>query len=1388
MHRAEKSSSRICRNREVERAQELHRKKLDGVKSYLSGAVSRPPAVIKPVAGASFRRFKPVSTASSALSRADSSCCGSAGFGSCLGGVSEADLGADDDEQAGDSASVSSGITAEALGYEERMETSDREQAAHSNAKADECRSVAPAAAIHATHHPSPRHVQLFRAKAAPPPLEGVGSKKKTLNGSLRMRRLKEIELDNLGLFERIKKSAAHYRNDDLKREWEQNASYLSSICEFPVLLPSPRSELSFESSASADSNSDDGLFGASSQGFKASLSRPHEHFPSIQRPAVVHPIRAVPTPPRKLQLNLSPAFRSLRKGMPQQPALPPLTAAPGSNTNGVFDDDAAASGDGHLSDSQAKYELLKMGRFVGGAYLSLTVFCGDGVRNPYGFDVVAFDRESACEYRLSVTKEMTHELLDTVSSSSQAAVTAAAAGTNLSMDDIARSICDHVNFADLGAESGEMLFLATSAGGQKNAALLLCAAPPSFAFCVHQVVEVECAGGDSELLGDKEERGDRDGTKRRLHVFASTRPVKAATVPCRVASLPQTVDLEVDMALTELYEIANQHWEGEASGGTKTTRASARRARTLNERVPFSAKDQVSVERVVVVAMRHLHIVNVPSSETSNELAQVLIVNDRVNALLRPVSKLRAPEKSRLTHQLSRAASPIRKQPFAGRSGLCVLETGAIWKSAYVLARVSIDTGGTVVDTGDETSDERGNAINAVPQYIQEVDAPVRISVFNSLTARYSERELSPDQVDCVVEKLAVLVADGDVADVLECVTFAKHVVTRLQIEVDLFGAEVLTFPSLGIKQPLNSRAEQQLGCGGYLSRSASQLSSNWSNSRCSLGRQLSHDRTAQLNASVREAREYAATLIQATVRGYLFRKQYYDDGVEGEGDAGGVDTDAGGEADEDENDQHHCEESRDAHTEMVFGGCKVGQEFCLVRRATSRDSEVDGSGGGDMLTTHHVFVIGALGNVEDRVAMLFLEQTQGFGSGAGNGPSTAQPPSLFELLMQERMAGGVKPALEYLVHTATESYPQLSAALPVRRLEETFALLRLLTERYFLARYDSLATERFYGMKRVSLRTAAAPGGVGEPLATEPLSDAARRQSLLYAVMLPYVKAKLDNYFRTLQETLPRTMPATPTASAARSQSEADGSERGNGGRALVAVARARMNVFLQRLQQLQVLFRLKRAFLQAYPFAHFAYEGSFFLYQWLYLFGDTPYFSPLLRRMKIVLVRVTAADESMLRQSQSDYRDQMLAKLSGSSVAMRARRFLLRASWATVDHSYVLLLLGVAGYKFIEWMYSEEGVAVKMRMTGADSPIPPPPLPPQFSGSALTLSSADPAACPVCGKARVNPAMAVSGYVFCYTCIYRYVEQHGECPVTQMTCDLPSIAKIYDDARDV
>ncbi|ETO85091.1 hypothetical protein F444_01114 [Phytophthora nicotianae P1976] len=388
----------------------------------------------------------------------------------------------------------------------------------------------------------------------------------------------------------------------------------------------------------------------------------------------------------------------------------------------------------------------------------------------------------------------------------------------------------------------------------------------------------------------------------------------------------------------------------------------------------------------------------------------------------------------------------------------------------------------------------------------------------------------------------------------------------------------------------------------------------------------------------------------------------------------------------------------------------------------------------------------------------MLFLEQTQGFAPEDGAPHAAASAPSLFELLMQERMAAGFKPAVEYLAHTLCESYPNLALTLPVRRLDESYALLRLCIERYFLSTYDSLATEKFYGMKRVMLHAKE-----NAETTTGPLTPRARKLALLFAVVVPYLKTKLDAYHKETAEQLART-----------STTSGDGREQ-------------QMGNFLRRLRSFQYLRTLKKGFVATYPFAHFAYEGSFFLYQWLYLFGDTPYFSPFLRFMKTVLVRVTPDDESVFRQNEVTYRQKVMEELAGPGLFDRVRRLALRATWATLDHSYVLLLLGVAGYKFVEWMYSEEGVAAKLRLTGTDAPIPPPPLPPQFSGQALTLATMDSTLCPLCKKKRVNPAMTLSGYVFCYMCIYHHLEQHGKCPITQINCEPATIVKIYDDARD-
>ncbi|TDH74257.1 hypothetical protein CCR75_006361 [Bremia lactucae] len=387
----------------------------------------------------------------------------------------------------------------------------------------------------------------------------------------------------------------------------------------------------------------------------------------------------------------------------------------------------------------------------------------------------------------------------------------------------------------------------------------------------------------------------------------------------------------------------------------------------------------------------------------------------------------------------------------------------------------------------------------------------------------------------------------------------------------------------------------------------------------------------------------------------------------------------------------------------------------------------------------------------------MLFLEQTRGFA--LEDGGKNVAAPSFFELVMQERMTSSIKPAIEYLVSVLCESFPNLALLTPVRRLDESYTLLRLCIEYYFLSKYDSLVTERLYGMKRVmhmNVKRDAEP-------TTRSSTPRVRTFTLLLAVIVPYLKSKLDTYYKEAAEQL----------MTRRTTSDTGGREQ-------------QMGAFTRRLNIFQYLWTLKKGFVASYPFAHFAYEGVFFLYKLLYLFGDTPYFTPFLRLVRMKLVKVTLDDESTLQQNEAMNRKKKLNQMDGPGWINGVRRLAFRTTWTMLDHSYVLLLLGVAGYKLVEWMYLDEGVAAKLRMTGTNAPIPPPPVPPQISDQASTVITMDPTLCPLCKKTRVNPAMTPSGFVFCFVCIHRHVERHGKCPVTQEECEGAAIIKLYEDAR--
>ncbi|POM71875.1 Hypothetical protein PHPALM_11495 [Phytophthora palmivora] len=772
MHRAEKSSSKICRAREVEKAQEVHRKKITDVKSYLCGIISKP---VVSRSSTSFR-LRPATSISGSVSS--------------------------------------------------RNQPMDEFQ--RSLAKMEEFRGVAPVLGLSSD--------KTHRGKLAPP---STGSRKKSLNGSFRTRRLKEIKVDNAEVFNRIRKSVSHYSNDDLKRDWQKNVSYLSSISEFPNALVSGHKQQNTD----AESRS---CFGPSPRrpSFLSTTNRP-EPLPSI--PVVVHPIKSIPSSPKKLQLNIAPAFRSLRKAMPQQPSLPPIsTTHTILNVSGVAELKSIASDkllsprgrntcpggpgmDDHFTEStsgrsipyrsstadastkfigdlcggqpevsgDAKYQLLKTGRFVGGTYLVLTVFCGDGVTNPYGFDVIAYHGELQCEYKLSITKEMTHELLDRSSSSSKAAETAAAAGTNLCMQEIARNICNHINFALLGLDEGEMIFLAPSLSRKSDQAMRFDASPDLVAFCLHQTVEIT----RDEVHTTSGSRSNLSSSKRRSHVFASTRPTQS--YPARSTSSCSTkTDGDMDItSRTICFQVMDTlplskctPCESIAQGLKVEVSVDE-----LYDIILDSSQNQqrtLSMERMVVAAIQHLHIISVPCHDDPDAVRNELIVNSHVNTQLRPCSSrpvgTATLEKKRSRQQFPHSTSQLFTLP---TRAVILIQSGLIWRNCYFLAEVSLD------HVEDEAYTEIWSHHLQQRKLIQNITCDLIVSVFNSNSGRSTNRRLSKQKVCSMLERLNTFsstIKPTTAEMISEQHTFARYLLTFLQLDVDLFGQEVIIFPSL--------------------------------------------------------------------------------------------------------------------------------------------------------------------------------------------------------------------------------------------------------------------------------------------------------------------------------------------------------------------------------------------------------------------------------------------------------------------------------------------------------------------------------------------------------------------------------------------------------------
>ncbi|CDS04175.1 hypothetical protein LRAMOSA07130 [Lichtheimia ramosa] len=360
------------------------------------------------------------------------------------------------------------------------------------------------------------------------------------------------------------------------------------------------------------------------------------------------------------------------------------------------------------------------------------------------------------------------------------------------------------------------------------------------------------------------------------------------------------------------------------------------------------------------------------------------------------------------------------------------------------------------------------------------------------------------------------------------------------------------------------------------------------------------------------------------------------------------------------------------------------------------------------------------------------------------------AYRPSLFELDAQQKLRELLQPAVQYAVAIYAQRYPRLLIRL-VNHHEEFYAILMLFIERHYLKEWGGSFAENFYGLKRVStsyLKSHAAKFASsvnGGQSSTPPLSRSQINKSLLMLVGLPYVKCRLDLLYSQVSGG------SSASLFGSNEQEEREREEL------MDPDTSARKKLVIRLIQ----LFRF------VYPYVNGAYHGANLAYAIAYMFNKTRYYSPWLHLIGLEVKRMSMADYR-------SYYDKMAASES-KNITSSPLSVMSSVFSKVIEFLKVLLPMSIFFYKFLEWWYSSEFArGNNMGALGAaddeedENTIPPPEkIKPD---ARATPVPAKPNTCPLCLSCPINnPTALPSGYVFCYTCVYKYVEDYGRCPVT-------------------
>ncbi|KAL5712006.1 ubiquitin-protein ligase peroxin 12 [Ranunculus cassubicifolius] len=381
---------------------------------------------------------------------------------------------------------------------------------------------------------------------------------------------------------------------------------------------------------------------------------------------------------------------------------------------------------------------------------------------------------------------------------------------------------------------------------------------------------------------------------------------------------------------------------------------------------------------------------------------------------------------------------------------------------------------------------------------------------------------------------------------------------------------------------------------------------------------------------------------------------------------------------------------------------------------------------------------------------------------------------PTFFEMAAAQQLPASLRAALTYSIGVLALRRPFLHKVLDYD--DEFFAFLMLILETHSLRTTEASFSESLYGLRRrtvkfkVSNEITRIDGG--DRLQHSGLEKHQRVLSVAFLVVLPYFKSKLHSIYNKEREA---TLQASLWGSSDLRVDDSDYFDIGETSH----VSTRGSGIGASRWMRIRK--KIERIIGVCYPWIHAGNEGLTFAYQLLYLLDATGFYSPGLHALGIHVCRATGQELMDSSSRISKIRSRERDRLRGPPWLKALQRVLLSCMYTSLDYAQTGLIAAVFFFKMMEWWYQ----SAEERMSAPTVyPPPPPPPPPKVAEEGIPLPS-DRSVCPLCSQKRVNPSVvSVSGFVFCYPCIFRYVSQYKRCPVTLMPTNIEQIRRLFHD----